>query len=208
MRHDMTNKEEAEYLKSWWNNYGKAIIIAVIIGLGIGYGWRYWHQFQLNKASQASQIYQQLLVADKEGQPAPTRQKLLDQLVKQYPKSSYTSLAQFLSASDDVTNQQYPLAEQSYRWVIAQGKNKSLQQVARLRLAKIYVYQKKYDAALKVLSKVNDKSYLPMIQGLRGDVYASQGKKDQARQAYLSSEQGLQKLGVDNPLLKLKISSL
>jgi predicted negative regulator of RcsB-dependent stress response len=208
MRADMTNKDEVEYLKDWWNNYGKAIAIAVVIGLGAGYAWRYWHQFQLNKATQASQIYQQLLVADKQGQPQNTRQQLLDQLVKQYPKSSYTSLAQFLSASDDVSNQQYTLAENSYQWVVTEGRNKSLQQVARLRLAKIYVYQKKYDLALKSLNHVNDKSYLPMIEGLRGDVYAALGKKDSARQAYTKAEKGLQKLGVENPLLKLKISSL
>ncbi|MDF1795745.1 MAG: tetratricopeptide repeat protein [Coxiellaceae bacterium] len=208
MRPDMTNREEQEFLKNWWDSYGKAIIIAVVVGLAIGYGWRYYHQFELKRAAQASVIYQQLLVADKQGQPQPERRKLLDQLVKQFPKSSYTSLAQFLSASDDVSNKQYKLAEQSYRWVMSEGNNKSLQQVARLRLAKILTYQKQYGAALKVLKKVNDKSYLPMIENVRGDIYAAQGDKDQARKSYQESEEGLSKLGVDNPLLKLKIASL
>lgn len=208
MRSDMTNREEQEFLKNWWDSYGKAIVIAVVVGLAIGYGWRYWHQFQLKRATQASVIYQQLLVADKQGQPQQERQKLLDQLVKEFPKSSYTSLAQFLSASDDVSNKQYALAAKSYRWVAKQGNNKSLQQVARLRLAKILTYDKKYDQALTVLAKVNDKSYLPMINNVRGDIYAAQGKKDEARKAYENSEVGLSKLGVDNPLLKLKIASL
>ncbi|MDF1761754.1 MAG: tetratricopeptide repeat protein [Coxiellaceae bacterium] len=208
MRPDMTNREEQEFLKNWWDSYGKAIVIAVVVGLAIGYGWRYYHKFELKRSAQASVIYQQLLVADKQGQPQPERRKLLDQLVKQFPKSSYTSLAQFLSASDDVSNKQYKLAEQSYRWVMQQGNNKSLQQVARLRLAKILTYQKQFDEALKVLNKVNDKSYLPMIENVRGDIYAAKGSKDDARKAYQQSEQGLSKLGVDNPLLKLKIASL
>ena len=208
MRADMTNKEEAEFLKQWWHNYGKAILTAVIIGLGVGYGWRYWQQLKLNKATEASQIYQQLLVADKQGQPETTRAQLLGQLVKQYPTSSYTSLAQFLTASDDVSNQRYALAQKSYQWVVDQGRNKSLQQVARLRLAKIYLYQKQYQSALNSLATVNDKSYLPMVEGLRGDVYASQNKKQQALASYTKAEQGLHKLGVENPLIKLKMSSL
>ena len=39
---NLSNKEQADLVKAFWNDYGRWIAIAIIIGLVLGFGWR-WH---------------------------------------------------------------------------------------------------------------------------------------------------------------------
>ena len=62
MNDNMSDKEQIDMLKKWWTNYGKSILIAIIVGLLLGYGWNYYRTHQATTREQASLIYQKLLI--------------------------------------------------------------------------------------------------------------------------------------------------
>jgi predicted negative regulator of RcsB-dependent stress response len=68
-------------------------------------------------------------------------------------------------------------------WVVEKG-IKSHVNVARVRLASVMLDEKKYDDALKTLDAVKEEGFVSIAADLRGDVYAAQNRRDEARAAY------------------------
>ena len=79
----MTDKEEREFIKKWWNDYGKLLMVAVVVGLCVGFGWRYWRQHKITMSEQASATYQAMVTADLRHSYTHA-QKLGKQLVDDY----------------------------------------------------------------------------------------------------------------------------
>ena len=68
-----TDQEELEKLKAWWKNYGGALLIGVVLGLGILFGHKYWTQYQEERRAAASEIYEQMLQQARESKPDAAR---------------------------------------------------------------------------------------------------------------------------------------
>ena len=75
-------------------------------------------------------------------------------------------------------------------------------------LATILLQQKKYDDALKVLHMPIDAAYQNIINEMRGDVFAAQGKTQEARQSYQSVLEKLPEDSNNRQLIQLKIEQL
>ena len=56
-----TEEEQVEALKKWWDENGRSTIAAIIVALGIGFGWQGWQKYQDTESENASQRYQNLL---------------------------------------------------------------------------------------------------------------------------------------------------
>ena len=54
----------------------------------------------------------------------------------------------------------------------------------RLRLAGVLLDDKKFAEALKLLEQVKEEGFEAMVADLRGDVFAAEGRRDEARAAY------------------------
>ena len=137
----MTNKEEAEWLMSWWKNYGQGIVFAVVIGLIIGFGWKYWHNSQQQKAMHASVLYQQT-------QPTMTSSPAVlkasqKALQKEFPKSLYTQLTYLQQSNSLVKAKKYKQANALLNKIIANPKLPALGQMAQLKVAQILIEMKK-----------------------------------------------------------------
>lgn len=202
---EMTDKEQIEMLKKWWHDYGKAITLAVVVGLAVGFGWRYWRQYKLEQAQSASGIYQRLLTAgavqnDKEISALSTV------LMNKYKSSPYASLASLLLANGAIVKKDLPQAQAHLAWVVKNGKLPSLQQVARLREARVLLAQKKPAKALQVLAVVNDQVYAPLISKVKGDIYTAQGNHKAAQAAYQKAKNGMSNVGITDPFLSLKMA--
>ena len=160
---DLTNKEQIELLKKWWHDYGKSILIAIIIGLGGGYGWRYYKQYEATQQVQASALYQQVLQADYSNNNKDSVAKS-KQIVKQYPSTAYATAARFILAKEAVVQHNYPLALTHLDWIIQHNKSTSLRAIARLRAARVLVQQNKLVAAKAMLQKIKDKAFVTTAQ--------------------------------------------
>ena len=51
---DLTEREQLDAIKKWWNENGKAIIAGLAVGLSAVFGWQYWQKWQDQTAEEAS----------------------------------------------------------------------------------------------------------------------------------------------------------
>ena len=66
-----TEEEQLEQLRRWWNDNGRATVVAIIVALAIGFGWQGWKQHSQSQREGASDLYQRMLQAF--GAPAKVR---------------------------------------------------------------------------------------------------------------------------------------
>ncbi|PIE37618.1 MAG: hypothetical protein CSA53_05555 [Gammaproteobacteria bacterium] len=178
-----TEEEQLEALRRWWNENGKSIIVGVVLAIACSAGWQFWQKHNQQQREGASLIYQKLLQA--EGTASAEQQAAsAQQLIDQYPGSSYARFAAMYLARLAVEADQLGEAQRHLRWVLTNSPTDDERDVAQLRLARVQAAAGDYDAALKVLSNDKSASYAASYAIAEGDTLMMAGRKDEARQAY------------------------
>ncbi|NKB47074.1 MAG: tetratricopeptide repeat protein [Legionellales bacterium] len=203
----LTDEEQWQRIKTFWQYYGSWILIAVLTVTLVVFGWRWLEQRQLAQATEGSIIYQQLLVSLAE-QDTDAMMAQANQLIETLPKSVYAHLGTLFLAREAVYDGEYETALTYLKWVLQQTKQKPFAQIARLRMARILIAQENYLEAQQILATVDDAKYLPLIEEIRGDIWVALGEIEQARQAYDSALQQLPSAGTTRPVLAMKLYSL
>lgn len=201
----VTEEEQIEAIKKWWKRYGNHFISGLIVVLLAISGWKYWQQRQ-NIVKQAASVSYEHLMQAHARQDSSGVQAQANTLLTQYGKSVYADGARLLLAETAVKNKQYQQAIKYLNEVMTLSKINSLQQIARLRLVRIYLYQKQYAQALQLINVTNDKAYLPYIYELKGDVYAEQGNAEKAHAYYQKAAEISPQFAAKNSLLMMKLS--
>ena len=204
MLENATSQEQKEFLKQWWNGYGKAIVIAIIVGIAIGYGWRFWQHHKTERALAASQAYQQLVIA----QHVFPKQfdKMAHQLIKKYSGTPYADFASMMVAKEQVGNKQYKQALLSLEWVVHNSQSDALMQLAKIRAARVALVLKQPNKAMQLVSKVNYKGFMPLVDSVRGDAQKALGNNKQAEVYYKKASAGLAEAKVNDSFISLKAS--
>ena len=141
-------------------------------------------------------------------QDKPKLRSYAHQLITAYTHTIYADVARLSLAKLYVLNDKYAKAQAQLSYVAANSKMIALQQIARIRLARILSANKSYKEALKYLDKVDSLIYLPIATELRGDIYAAMGDYKQSLSLNLASLESMQKNGMGNLLLEMKIDAL
>lgn len=205
--HRTTDREQIDMLKDWWHRYGKILAIAIGVGIVVGFGWRYWRHAEAANAEQASSLYQAMMTAVSKKQD----KKVVDlekQLTTEHSGSPYASLANLFSAKRAVTNKNLTVAAQALQSVVDNSPVKAYRQVARIRLARIFLAQQKPKSAVKILSTIDDKGFQPEVDNIKGDSYRALGDEKKAHKAYIASKNGFEDLGMPNPFIDLKLAQV
>ena len=176
------DEEQLERLKEWWGEYGKAIILGIVIALVSVFGWRYWQQRQLDIGYQAATIYQRLLSSSAEKKSDAVIQQG-KYLMEHYDGTPYAVLASLLLAKNSVDNNKLDEAKGHFQWVLDNANYPAFKQLARLRMARILLQQDKPEQAMKLVNIVDDKSYQAYVDNIKGDSYLAQTEKAKAKQA-------------------------
>lgn len=205
MNEYLSDKEQIELFKKWWKDYGQGIALAVIVGLALGFAWRYWHAREIQNEALASSLYQQALFFDEKGDLTRAAQNSA-KLSEQFPSSPYAALSALLVAKDAVANNNLTLALVKLNGIIAHTKEARFRQIARIRAARIFIEQKQFGQALSILAPVEDKAFMPMIAEVRGDIFLAQGRKVEAEKEYEEAKKAMQDAGVQDPFLQMKIA--
>lgn len=186
----VSEKEQLESIKKWWQENGKFIAIAIVLGLAIGLGWRYWHTIEKRRAENASMIYQSVLNANAKNKLS-TVQGGAKILMENFSRSPYASLAALLAAKASVSNHQLPIALTQLQWIVQHAPQKRLKQIARLSIARILLAEGNATAALTELKTVDDKSFEPLIDWVKGDGYVQEKNAKLAQQYYTQAKNAL-----------------
>ena len=206
MAYTATDREQIEELKKWWRDYGKAITIAVVVGLAIGFAWRYWQSYVSAKEEAASAIYQNMGQLASYKMYAVVNQDAL-QLQNQYGRSVYASLASFLLAQTAVEQGRYANAHMALTWIINHSHDKAWQQVARIRDARVLLQMGSPVLAAQVIAVVTDAAYQPMIDEVNGEIDMAEGKTAQAQQQFQTAKAAYNTAGLNNPMLDLRLAN-
>lgn len=205
----LTDEEQVERIKKWWKDNHRSVIVGVLAGLLLVFGWQYWRQRQVTRQEQASTMYAHVLQANTNSDAdRKTRETIVDNLKTIYPRSTYSALATLLVARVSIQDNHLQQTQEQLTWVIDHSRDAVLKQVARLRLARVLLAQKSYDAALVQLDKATLDSFRGITAEIRGDIYVAQGKTEQARQAYQTALRANGLVKRSHPWLPLKLGSV
>ena len=186
----VSEKEQLEEIGKWWKENGKWITVAIIVGLILGFGWRYYQKIETRRLENASMIYQSVLQADKQSQ-FKTAQGGAVLLMKDFPKTPYADLAALLFAQEAASQNQLDIALTQLNWVIKNSSSTRQKQIARINAARILLSQNNTDAASKMLYVTNDKTFMPLVYWVRGDIATKMGDVKLAETDYQNAKMGL-----------------
>lgn len=204
MSEHLSDQEQIQLFKKWWKEYGILLVISLCVCLSGSYAWRYWQQYQAGQSAIASSTYSEILalMGEKKNDEANI---LIGSLQKDYKRTSYASLAVLMAAKEAVQSSKLVEAEKKLQWILDNCKYNSLRQIARVRLARVLLADKKNDQALEVLNKIDDTALSAEVFEIRGDSLLASGNKTEAGRAYQEAMEINKKNGTESPLLQIKI---
>lgn len=199
----MTETEQVELLKAWWKRYHRWVLMGLsLIFLSIS-GVRYWQWHQQAINEQASNAYEHLMVAFSDHETKAVR-SYANQLINSYPNTIYADTARLVQAKLEVTTGHYDKAVMALTKIVEHARFKVLVDVAHLRLARIFEYQKLYEKALAELAQVANPSYKTIISEQKGDIFYAEGQIQKAVKAYQRAKSANEQEGIGNPFLDMK----
>lgn len=199
--------EQSELVQKWLRDNGVSIIVGIAIGLVGIFGWQQWRKHQAGNEAEASQLYQQVQIAQASGKSDAATQ-LTDQLMKDYAKSPFAVFAVSDRARQQVEARQLDKAEASLEWAESHASEPALKSLTQLRMAQVEMARDNGKAALATLDKIPTDSYQGLVQELRGDVLVKLGRPDDARKAYQAAMSALGEEAPQRGALQMKIDDL
>ncbi len=203
----MTEEEQLEVIKKWWRKYGNLITIFLSLVLLCIAGYRYmnWHQDKIKQ--QASNAYESMMVAFSNHNIKSVR-AYANELIKDYNNTVYADVAHMTLAKVYIEKDKLDLAKTELQTVVANSHMLPLKQIAKIRIARILAAGKDYKSALNELSSIDDSSYLPVINELKGDIYGATGQYQNAMSAYRLAITEVKNKGMGNLFLEMKTNEL
>jgi len=197
--YDHDEQEQLDALKAWWRDHGNKVInfaLAAAVVAAAASGWKWWQDKQ---AGEAGALYGQLQAAAEKHDVKAVRDAAVA-LVDNYSGTVYAGMGALLSAKLQADEGDLKNARAQLSWAAEKAGDASLRDLARLRLAGLMLDEKAYEEALQELNKEPEPGFAARYAELKGDVYAAQGKKDEARTAYSAALAKLDgKGGVESP---------
>jgi len=125
-----------------------------------------------------------------------------------YGRTAYAAQASLLAAQALADKGNADAAKAALNWVLEQSGDDGVKAVARLRLAALQVDAKAYDEALKTLGTAFPAEFEALAADRKGDVYALQGKADEAVAEYRKAYQKLDERTEYRRLIEAKLNAL
>lgn len=204
---DLEEQEQLDELKHFWSRYGNLItwvLIAVLGSLAAWNGYTYWRK---NQAAQSAVMFDEM---EKSLQSADLSkvERTFNEMKERFPASTYTHQAALQLAKMAVDTQKPDIAKAALQWTAQNASDDGYASVARLRLASVHMEAKSFDDAIKVLEDVKSPAFQALVDDRKGDVWMLEGKKTQAKAAYLQAFQALEERSEYRRLVRVKLNAL
>lgn len=171
------------------DKYKKMLIILVILIIFILSFFVISNQLQKGANEKASIIYNDW--NEEISKETPSIQNLdiiLNQLLKEYPKTGYTQLALLNKANFDANSNNLEDSLKNFEKLIDLTEgfngNKILNKISRVSSARILLSLEQYDEAIKMIETFSSSNTNGYIHELTGDILVKQEKNDLAKAQY------------------------
>jgi predicted negative regulator of RcsB-dependent stress response len=206
-QYDLEEQEQLDELKHFWREYGNLITWALIVVFGAIAAWNGWHYWQNQQAGQAAALYDEVERAAQAGDTDRVERAFSD-MKERFGRTTFAQQAGLLAAAALEQKGKPDAAKAALAWVADKASDDGYQAVARLRLASILMDAKAYDEALKQLTAAFPREFEPLAADRRGDIYALQGKKAEAKGEYEKAYKGLEDRSDYRKLVEVKLGAL
>lgn len=197
----LTDEEQAARLQKLWRDYGLILVLALVIGIGAVVGWNVFQESQLLAKEQAAYKFQGFLV---ERALEGDLDAYVDEMSKTRAGAKYEPMTLLYRAKDAVDAAEYESALQFLEEALKKSRDKVLDNMIKVRIARVQMQLQQDDAALTTLANVGD-DYKFYVLELTGDIYRAKENYTEAVNAYEQAIE-LTNSGIDRERLQLKIA--
>ncbi len=196
-----TEEEQVEIIKKFWKENGKSILIGVIVGISVMFGWKWYQGYKLDYETQARNLY---IALESDKKSAET---IYHNLQNNYAKSSYSKFANFLMAKYYFEDKNHQKAIEFLTPMI-QAEDDFLAHIARLRLANVYLDLNEYSKAIDILNIENVGKFLAQYEMLRGNINLAQNNNIKAKKHFENAANNMTNNSEVQRMLIMKITDL
>lgn len=202
-----TEEQQLEAMRAFVKKNQDTIMAILILLICLFGGYKYWNWHQTKSKTEASHLYESLMFAAAQDKSAEV-DAYAERLTHSYGSSIYAQAATLLLAKKDVQASQFEKAKEKLNAVITGAKLPALQQIARIRLARILISEQHFSQALEILNKKVDVHYAALVNELEGDIHAAQHQIAKAKQSYESALRIGKEKGMENKILEMKLKKM
>ena len=204
----LSEKEQIQYIREWWQENRSYILTALIIVIGGITGNNAWKSSIIEKQLSASSLYESLAVEISENN-LEAGEIITDQISEDYSDTVYYEKAKLAMAYFYMSQSRDEDAANSLRSILSKSSDSELSLIAEMRLAKIMLYQKKYQEVIDMLKGNTGHAFETKYSELLGDAYFGLEEFDKAEFAYMTALQNTNQVQiVDASLIQMKINDL
>jgi len=192
-----TEEEQEDQIKNWWKENGIQIIGGVVIGIAGIWGWDYYQNHTYAQSIEARDLYLDFSVNN--------NSSTLQNLSENFSDSSYQDEARLLLAKNQIKN-----FDESRNTLlsVSNSSNKYLANLAKIRLAKLYINNENLSEAETILNKLNDEPYKGLKLYMQAQISEKKNDLSPAKNLYEESLKNLsEESGLKN-LIRLKVADL
>lgn len=204
---DLEEQEQLDQLKDFWKKYGNLITWVLILVLGGYAGWMGWTNWSREQTVKAGVLFEELEKAAQAGD-AEKAARVFSDMKERFPRTGYAQQAALLTAKLQHDKGQAEAARAALTWASENATEDEYRTVARLRLAGLLLDEKKFDDALKQLDGANAEEFAGLVADRRGDVLMGQGKKDEAKAAYLQAWKAMDETVEYRRIVEAKLAAM
>lgn len=205
---ELTEKEQLEAVRTWWSENGNFVIGGVVVGVAIIFGWNSYQSNIANTEISASTLFEDVMDYASRGRLDPAAEAGAT-LFSEYNDTAYADQARLAMArmymdsgrDQDAADVLEPLANET--------SGDELALVARLRMAKILLYQDNADEVIALIEGQPESAFSARFNEVLGDAYVATGRYEEAEAAYIAAlNDSPVARTVDVALIQLKINDL
>ena len=204
---DLEEQEQLDQIKHFWKQYGNLITWALILVLGVFAGWNLFQRWQLNQASQAAALYDEVERVVKTGDVAKL-DRVFSDMKDKFPSTSFAQQAGLGAAKSFFEAGKIEESKSALAWVAEKSTDEGYKAIARLRLAGILIDGKSYDEAQKQLAGSFPLEFAALVADRKGDAFFLQGKKAEAKAEYEKAYKAFDERTEYRRLVEVKLNSL
>lgn len=196
----LTDEEQLDKLKKWWEENGLMLVGAVVVSVAGVIGWNWYGDRQAETVAASSDLYVDYLRAE-----GAERQTIEETLASEHPGSVYRVFVLLRTASTEAEDENPEGALAALGEALNLTDDDKLADLIRMRIARLEQELDRSDAALAMLGEVRSTGLRSQVQELKGDIHMSRGERALAHEAYSAA---LEAAGdeAQRPLLRLKVS--
>ena len=146
----LTDEEQAERLKAWWDKNGTSLIVSLVVAVAAVVGWRYYQAYSTDRANVASEAFRGYLEARAAAEPVEEYLQVID---SDHEGSTYHVFTLFYRAADQVQEEDWEEALALLERAVELADERNVRDSARFRAAKLLYQLDRLDACAEQLAR-------------------------------------------------------